>query len=105
MLNIFFVGLIKWYECYVQEIENGFILSLVCKYLFIPCSHFRLFIYLGGHELSLSTGNAGGRLACGMLLADSVIAHYKYTTKFSLHSPCVYSPWYGLWILLCYIMI
>jgi len=22
--------------------------------------------YAGGHELSLSTGNAGGRLACGM---------------------------------------
>jgi Cu/Zn superoxide dismutase len=25
-----------------------------------------VFLCLGGHELSLSTGNAGGRLACGM---------------------------------------
>lgn len=26
------------------------------------------FSHAGGHELSLSTGNAGGRLACGMCL-------------------------------------
>ncbi|KAF6143093.1 hypothetical protein GIB67_041161 [Kingdonia uniflora] len=33
--------------------------------------------YLGGHELSLSTGNAGGRLACGTLtLMTFIISSY-----------------------------
>lgn len=41
----------------------------------------------GGHELSLSTGNAGGRLACGMHIAPkfflwmlecSIFSSFKY---------------------------
>jgi Cu-Zn family superoxide dismutase len=35
--------------------------------------HFFCSFLIGGHELSLSTGNAGGRLACGMLSDTSLI--------------------------------
>jgi hypothetical protein len=30
------------------------------------CFFFGVFVCSGGHELSKSTGNAGGRIACGM---------------------------------------
>lgn len=41
------------------DAQHFFFLRVYTHLIFYPS-------LLGGHELSLSTGNAGGRLACGM---------------------------------------
>lgn len=72
------------------QVEEVFFSQQCCIYVLLPplvifylFSIFALslllfcFASIGGHELSLTTGNAGGRLACGMQNKRKIVSH-KY---------------------------
>lgn len=61
-----------------------YINTCLCDYPFVPVEVICISSFpVGGHELSLTTGNAGGRLACGMLYCCTFMYfHYCFISGF-----------------------